>query len=332
MSFNLRKRNFLTLADFNAKEVTYLLDLAAALKEAKYAGTEQPHLLGKNIALIFQKDSTRTRCSFEIAAHDQGAQVTYLGPSGSHFGLTESVKDTARVLGSMFDGIEFRGYHQADAETLAKYAGVPVWNGLTDTDHPTQVLADFLTAKEVLKKDYPELKFAFVGDGQDNVSNALMLGCAVMGMEYHVVTPKQLSPESAVLERAQAIAAETGAKIIVTDDLAGVDGMDVVYGDVWVSMGEPDEVWEERINLLAPYQITMDVLRATNNPEVIFEHCLPSFHNLDTQVGKQLYDKYGLKELEVTDEVFESKHSVVFQEAENRMHTIKAVLVATLGH
>lgn len=332
MAFNLRNRSFLTLADFNTREMTYLLDLAESLKKAKYAGTEGQRLRGKNIALIFEKSSTRTRCAFEVGAKDEGAHVTYLGPSGSHIGHKESVKDTARVLGSMFDGIEYRGFSQRNVETLAKYSGVPVWNGLTDEDHPTQVLADFLTAHEVLKKPYKDIKYAFVGDGQDNVSNALMLGAAVMGMEYHVVTPKELAPAKKVLDRARAIANTTGAKIVVTNDIdEGVKGMDVIATDVWVSMGEPDAVWAERIKLLKPYQVTMDVLRASHNPNVIFEHCLPAFHNTDTEVGKEIEQKFGLKEMEVTDEVFESKYSVVFQEAENRMHTIKAVMVATLG-
>lgn len=332
MAFNLRNRSFLTLADFNTREMEYLLNLSQELKRAKYAGTEQKRLAGKNIALIFEKSSTRTRCAFEVGAKDEGAHVTYLGPSGSHIGHKESVKDTARVLGGMFDGIEYRGFSQRSLETLAKYSGVPVWNGLTDEDHPTQVLADFLTAKEVLKKEYRDIKFAFVGDGQDNVSNALMLGAAVMGMEYHVVSPKELAPKADVLEKAQRIAKKTGAKIVVTDDIkAGVKGMDVIYADVWVSMGEPEDIWAQRIKLLKPYQVTKEVMAATGNPHAIFEHCLPAFHNTDTEVGKQIQSKFGLSEMEVTDEVFEGKQSVVFQEAENRMHTIKAIMVATLG-
>ena len=300
MSFNLRNRSFLTLADFNTREMEYMLNLAEDLKKAKYTGNEGKRLEGKNIALIFFFFFTRTRCSFEVGAKDEGAHVTYLGPSGSHIGHKESVKDTARVLGGMFDGIEYRGFSQRNVEILAKYSGVPVWNGLTDEDHPTQVLADFLTAKEVLKKNYQDIKFAFVGDGQDNVSNALMLGAAVMGMEYHVVTPKELEPTKETLDKANEIAKETGAKIVVTNDIKeGVKGM--------------------------------DVMKATENPNVIFEHCLPAFHNLDTEVGREIEKKFGLKEMEVTDEVFESKHSVVFREAENRMHTIKAVMVATLG-
>ncbi|KRL63034.1 ornithine carbamoyltransferase [Lactobacillus psittaci] len=332
MAFNLRNRSFLTLADFNTREMEYLLNLSEDLKKAKYAGTEQPRLKGKNIALIFEKASTRTRCAFEIGAKDQGAHVTYLGPSGSHIGYKESVKDTARVLGGMFDGIEYRGFSQRSAETLAKYSGVPVWNGLTDEDHPTQVLADFLTAKEVLKKEYRDIKFAFVGDGQDNVSNALMLGSAVMGMEYHVVTPKELNPDPEVLAKANKIAEKTGAKIVVSNDIKeGVKGMDVIYTDVWVSMGEPDEEWERRIKLLTPYRVTKEVMAATENPNAIFEHCLPAFHDTETEVGKKIQKKFGLKEMEVSDEVFESPQSVVFREAENRMHTIKAVMVATLG-
>lgn len=332
MGFNLRNRSYLTLADFNAREVEYLLQLAEDLKRAKYAGTEEPKMKGKNIALIFEKSSTRTRCAFEVGAKDQGAHVTYLGPSGSHIGHKESVKDTARVLGGMFDGIEYRGFSQRSVETLAKYSGVPVWNGLTDEDHPTQVLADFLTAHEVLKKPYQQIKYAFVGDGQDNVSNALMLGAAVMGMEYHVVTPKELEPTKEVLDKAQAIAKDTGAKIVVTNDIKeGVKGMDVVYTDVWVSMGESDDMWKKRIKLLKPYQVTKAVMDATENPKAIFEHCLPAFHNTETEVGKEIEEKYGLSEMEVTEEVFESKQSVVFREAENRMHTIKAVMVATLG-
>lgn len=332
MAFNLRNRSFLTLSDFNTREMEYMLELAEDLKKDKYAGTEQKYLVGKNIALIFGKSSTRTRCAFEVGAKDQGAHVTYLGPSGSHIGKKESVKDTARVLGGMFDGIEYRGFSQRNVEILAEYSGVPVWNGLTDEDHPTQVLADFLTAHEVLKKPYQDIKFAFVGDGQDNVSNALMLGAAVMGMEYHVVTPVELNPTKEFLDKANEIAAKTGAKIVVSNDIkSGVKGMDVIYADVWVSMGEPDEMWKKRIELLQPYQVTKEVMEATENPNAIFEHCLPAFHNLDTDVAKDIEAKFGLTEMEVTDEVFEGPQSVVFREAENRMHTIKAVMVATLG-
>lgn len=330
--FNVRNKNYLTLMDYTPKEVRYLLNLAEDLKKAKYTGTEQPMLEGKNIALIFEKSSTRTRCSFEVAAHDQGAHVTYLGPSGSHMGHKESVKDTARVLGRMFDGIEYRGFSQRTVETLAEYSGVPVWNGLTDEDHPTQVLADFLTAKEILKKDYKDLKFVFVGDGRDNVSNALMIGAAKMGMTYHVVCPKELQPSAELLAKTNEIAQKTGAQIKVFNDIAeGVDQADVIYTDVWVSMGEPDSIWKERINLLRPYQVNRSVLDKTDNPNVIFEHCLPAFHNTETEVGKKISKQFGLNEMEVTDEVFESKNSVVFEEAENRMHTIKAVMVATLA-
>ncbi|MFT9451205.1 ornithine carbamoyltransferase [Liquorilactobacillus ghanensis] len=330
--FNVRNKSYLTLMDYTPRQMEYLLDLSENLKKAKYTGTEQPKLKGKNIALIFEKSSTRTRCSFEVAAHDQGAHVTYLGPSGSHIGHKESVKDTARVLGGMFDGIEYRGFSQRTVETLAKYSGVPVWNGLTDEDHPTQVLADFLTAKEVLKKEYKDIKFAFVGDGQDNVSNALMIGAAKMGMTYHVICPKELNPSKELLQKVEKVAAETGAKIEVFNDIsAGVANMDVIYSDVWVSMGEPDSVWKERIKLLKPYQVNKKVMQLTNNPNAVFEHCLPAFHNTDTEVGKEIFDKYGISEMEVTDEVFESSQSVVFREAENRMHTIKAIMVATLG-
>lgn len=330
--FNLRNRSFLTLLDYSPEEMEFLLQLSEDLKKAKYTGTEQQKLVGKNIALIFEKSSTRTRCAFEVAAYDQGAHVTYLGPTGSHMGKKESVKDTARVLGGMFDGIEYRGFSQRTVETLAKYSGVPVWNGLTDEDHPTQVLADFLTAKEVLKKPYNQIRFTFVGDGQDNVSNALMIGAAIMGMTYHLVCPKELNPEPELMDKVKAIAKKTGATIEVTDNIdEGVRDSDVIYADVWVSMGEPDDVWTKRIKLLSPYQVNKEVMKKTNNPNVIFEHCLPSFHNLETKVGKDIYEKFGLKELEVTDEVFESDASVVFKEAENRMHTIKAVMVATLG-
>lgn len=330
--YNLRNRSFLTLLDFSPKEVEFLLDLSAELKKAKYAGTEQQKLKGKNIALLFEKDSTRTRCAFEVAAYDQGAHVTYLGPSGSQMGKKESIADTARVLGRMYDGIEYRGYSQKTVEDLAKYSGVPVWNGLTDADHPTQVLADFLTAQEHLKKPYNKMVFAYAGDGRNNVANALMIGAAKMGMDFRMVSPKSLFPSKDLLDKCLAAAAETGAKITCTDNVAeGVKGADVIYTDVWVSMGEPDSVWEERINLLKPYQVTMEMLKLTENPNVLFEHCLPAFHDLNTTVGMDIYKKFGLKEMEVTDEVFESKHSVVFDEAENRMHTIKAVMVATLG-
>lgn len=330
--YNLRNRSFLTLLDFSPKEIQFLLDLSANLKKAKYAGTEQQKLKGKNIALLFEKDSTRTRCAFEVAAYDQGAHVTYLGPSGSQMGKKESTADTARVLGRMYDGIEYRGFSQKTVEGLAKYSGVPVWNGLTDADHPTQVLADFLTASEHLKKPYNKMIFAYSGDGRNNVANALMIGAAKMGMDFRIVAPKSLFPAKDLLDKCLAVAAETGAKITCTDNIAeGVKDADIIYTDVWVSMGEPDSVWEERINLLKPYQVNMEMIKLTGNPNVIFEHCLPSFHDVNTNVGMDIYKKFGLKEMEVTDEVFESKFSVVFDEAENRMHTIKAVMVATLG-
>lgn len=330
--FNLRNRSFLTLMDFTPKEINFMLDLAAELKRAKYAGTEQQKLKGKNIVLLFEKDSTRTRCSFEVAAHDQGAHVTYLGPTGSQMGKKESIPDTARVLGRMYDGIEYRGYAQSTVEDLAKYSGVPVWNGLTDADHPTQVLADFLTAKEHLDKPYNKMVFAYAGDGRNNVANALMIGAVKMGMDFRMVSPKELFPAQELLAKCEEVAKETGAKITCTDNVAeGVKNADVIYTDVWVSMGEPDEVWESRIKQLKPYQVNMDMIKATGNEKVLFEHCLPAFHDLKTKVGKDIHEKFGLTEMEVTDEVFESKHSVVFDEAENRMHTIKAVMVATLG-
>ncbi|MEX3500357.1 ornithine carbamoyltransferase [Staphylococcus capitis] len=329
---NLRNRSFLTLLDFSQKEVEFLLNLAEDLKHAKYIGNEKPMLKNKNIALLFEKDSTRTRCSFEVAAHDQGANVTYLGPTGSQMGKKETAKDTARVLGGMYDGIEYRGFSQRIVETLAEFSGVPVWNGLTDEDHPTQVLADFLTAKEVLKKDYSEINFTYVGDGRNNVAKALMQGAAIMGMNFHLVCPQELNPTDELLNRCKRIADENGGNILITDDIdKGVKDSDVIYTDVWVSMGEPDEVWQERLKLLEPYRVNKELMDKTGNPNVIFEHCLPSFHNTDTKIGKQIYEQYGISEMEVTDEVFESKASVVFQEAENRMHTIKAVMVATLG-
>lgn len=329
---NLRNRSFLTLLDFSQKEVEFLLNLSEDLKRAKYAGIEQQKLKGKNIALIFEKDSTRTRCAFETAAYDQGAHVTYLGPTGSQMGKKESAKDTARVLGGMYDGIEYRGFSQRTVEELAKYSGVPVWNGLTDEDHPTQVLADFLTAKEVLKKPYHEINFTYVGDGRNNVANALMQGAAIMGMTFHLVCPKELNPTDELLNRCKEIAAKNGGEILVTDDIdEGVKGSDVIYTDVWVSMGEPDEVWEKRIKLLEPYRVTKEMMEKTGNPRAIFEHCLPSFHDTETKIGKEIQEKYGLTEMEVADVVFESEQSVVFQEAENRAHTIKAVMVATLG-
>ncbi len=333
MAFNLRNRNFLKLLDFTPKEIQHLLDLSADLKKAKYAGYEQPRLSGKNIALIFEKSSTRTRCAFEVAAFDQGANVTYLGPSGSQIGHKESMKDTARVLGRMYDGIEYRGFGQSIVEELGKYAGVPVWNGLTDEFHPTQILADFLTMQEYAEgKQLNQIKFAYLGDARNNMGNSLMVGAAKMGMEIRLVAPKQFWPEDTLVTQSQEIASQTGAKIILTEDVTtGVEGCDFLYTDVWVSMGEAPEAWDERVALMTPYQINMNVIKATNNPNVKFMHCLPAFHNDETALGKEIAEKYGMNGLEVTDEVFESDYSIVFDEAENRMHTIKAIMVATLG-
>ena len=332
MAFNLRNRHFLKELDFTPQEIKFFLDLAFELKKSKYAGTEQPRLKGKNIALIFEKDSTRTRCAFEVAALDQGAQVTYLGPSGSQIGKKESMKDTARVLGRMYDGIEYRGYAQSTVEDLAKYSGVPVWNGLTNEFHPTQMLADFMTMMEHIDKPLNQVSFAFMGDAKNNVGNSLMVGAAKMGMDFRAVAPKSCQPDAALVAQCIEIAKETGAKITVTDNVEeGVKGCDFLYTDVWVSMGEPAEVWAERIKLLKPYQVNMDAMKKTSNPNVKFLHCLPAFHNRETVVGEDIFQKFGLDGLEVTDDVFESKMSVVFDEAENRLHTIKAVMVATLG-
>ncbi len=332
MAFNLRNRNFLKLLDFTPKEIKYLLELSADLKKAKYAGTEQQKLKGKNIALIFEKDSTRTRCAFEVAVNDQGGHVTYLGPSGSQIGNKESMKDTARVLGRMYDGIEYRGYGQSIVEELGKYAGVPVWNGLTNEFHPTQILADFLTMMEHSDKPLHQVTFAYLGDARNNMGNSLMIGAAKMGMDFRAVAPKEVQPTDELVAMAREIAKETGAKITVTDNVAeGVKGCDFLYTDVWVSMGEPAEVWEKRINLLKPYQINKQVMDATGNPNVKFMHCLPAFHNLETKVGRDIHAKFGIDSMEVTEEVFESPASIVFDEAENRLHTIKAIMVATLG-
>ena len=332
MAFNLRNRNFLKLLDFTPEEIKYLLTLAADLKKAKYTGTEQPWLKGKNIALIFEKDSTRTRCSFEVAAHDQGAHVTYLGPSGSQIGKKESMKDTARVLGRMFDGIEYRGFTQATVEELAEYAGVPVWNGLTNEFHPTQILADFLTMMEHVDKPLNQVTYAYLGDARYNMGNSLMVGGAKMGMDVRIIAPSQLQPNPELIASCKEIAAETGARVTVTDNVAeGVKGCDFLYTDVWVSMGEPQEVWKERIDLVLPYQVNKKVMEETGNPNCKFMHCLPAFHNLETSIGRDVYKQFGLEALEVTEEVFESPHSIVFDEAENRMHTIKAIMVATLG-
>ena len=332
MAFNLRNRNFLKLLDFTPKEIKYMLDLAADLKKAKYAGTEQPRLKGKNIALIFEKTSTRTRCAFEVAAYDQGAHVTYLGPSGSQIGVKESMKDTARVLGRMYDGIEYRGFGQKVVEELAEYAGVPVWNGLTNEFHPTQILADFLTMMEHSDKPLNKITFAYMGDSRYNMANSLMVGGAKMGMDVRIIAPKQLQPDAALIATCKEVAKETGAKVTITDNVAeGVKGCDFLYTDVWVSMGEPKEVWEERIKLLLPYQVNKKAMELTGNKNCKFMHCLPAFHNLETEVGRDVHKQFGLEALEVTEDDFESEHSIVFDEAENRMHTIKAVMVATLG-
>ncbi|CAL9401886.1 MULTISPECIES: ornithine carbamoyltransferase [Streptomyces] len=328
----LAGRHFLKEVDFTAEEFRGLLELAAELKAAKRAGAETPYLRGKNIALIFEKTSTRTRCAFEVAAADQGASTTYLDPSGSQMGHKESVKDTARVLGRMYDGIEYRGDSQAKVEELAAFAGVPVFNGLTDDWHPTQMLADVLTMTEHSDKPLTEIAFAYLGDARFNMGNSYLVTAALLGMDVRIVAPKTYWPAQEVIDRARELAAASGARITLTEEIAeGVAGADFVATDVWVSMGEPKEVWGERIAALAPYAVTMDVLRATGNPDIGFLHCLPAFHDLGTAVGRDVYEAHGLESLEVTDEVFESAHSLVFDEAENRMHTIKAVLVATLG-
>jgi len=332
MPFNLRNRHFLKLLDFTPQEIGSLLDLSADLKKAKYNGTEQPRLQGKNIALIFEKSSTRTRCAFEVAAHDQGASVTYLGPSGSQIGHKETMKDTARVLGRMYDGIEYRGFGQAIVEELAAFAGVPVWNGLTDEFHPTQVLADLQTMQEHCDKSLRDIAFAYLGDARNNMGNSLMVGAAQMGMDFRAVAPKAVQPSEDLVARAREIAVDTGARITLTEDVKqGVEKCDFLYTDVWVSMGEPDSVWRERIELLRPYQVNAEAMTATGNPDVKFMHCLPAFHNRETKVGQKIYEKFGLESMEVTEDVFESKASIVFDEAENRMHTAKAVMVATLG-
>lgn len=329
---NLKQRHFLRLMDFTPNEIQYLLDLSAKLKADKKAGREVPTMKGKNIALIFEKSSTRTRCAFEVAAFDQGANVSYIGPSGSQIGHKESMKDTARVLGRMYDGIQYRGYGQELVEILADHSGVPVWNGLTDEFHPTQILADFLTMIEHSDKPLNQIKLAYLGDARNNMGNSFVEGAALMGVDLRLVAPKQFFPEQALLDEVAEMAAKTGAKITCTEDVAaGVKDVDFVYTDVWVSMGEPESAWEARINLMKPYQVNADLMKLTGNPNVKFLHCLPAFHDDQTTVGKEIAAKYGMNGLEVTDEVFESEASIVFDEAENRMHTIKAVMVATLG-
>jgi ornithine carbamoyltransferase len=331
-AIDLRGRHFLTLNDFSAEEITYLLDLAAELKAAKKEGREEQRLVGREIALIFEKDSTRTRCAFEVAAYDQGAHVTFIGPSGSHMGHKETVKDTARVLGRMYDAIEYRGFAETTADALAQWAGVPVYNGLTDEWHPTQILADFLTMREHIDKPLGEVAFCYLGDARFNMADTYLIGGAKLGMDVRIAAPKSLWPDDEVLDLTRGFAEQSGAKISVTEDVReAVEGCDVLLTDVWVSMGEPKEVWAERIELLRPYQVNSDVMAMTGNPDAKFMHCLPAFHNTDTEAGKQIFEDHGMDALEVTEEVFESDASVVFDEAENRMHTIKAVMVATVG-
>lgn len=332
MTINLRSRNFLKLLDFTPREIKFLLDLAFDLKKAKYACTEQPRLKGKNIALIFEKASTRTRCAFEAAAFDQGARVTYLGPEGSHIGMKETMKDTARVLGRMYDGIEYRGFGQEIVEELAKYAGVPIWNGLTNEYHPTQVLADLMTMMEHSDKPLNKISFCYCGDARYNMGNSLMVGSAKMGMDFRVAAPKKYFPAQGLVDKCLEIAKETGARILLTENVdEAVKDVDYLYTDVWLSMGEDPKLWDERIREMLPYQVNKNMIEKTGNPQVKFLHCLPAFHNKDTKVGKEVFMKYGLEGMEVTEDVFESGASIVFDEAENRLHTIKAVMVATLG-
>jgi ornithine carbamoyltransferase len=332
MPFNLRNRSFLKELDFTPEELRFLLRLSADLKTAKYAGYERPCLSGKDVAMIFEKTSTRTRTAFEVAAKDQGAHVTYLEPSGSQIGHKESMKDTARVLGRTFDAIEYRGFGQDKVETLAQYAGVPVWNGLTDEYHPTQILADVLTMTEHCPKNLEEIAFCYLGDARNNMGNSLMVGGCKFGMDVRLCAPRDLWPQDDLVETCRAIAKETGARLTLTEDVdEGVSDVDFLYTDVWVSMGEAKSVWKERIELLTPYQVNESVVARTGNPNVKFMHCLPAFHNRDTTVGEEIFQQYGMDGLEVTDAVFESEHSIVFDQAENRVHTIKAVMVATLG-
>jgi len=332
MSYNLRNRSFLKLLDFTPGEIKYLLDLSAELKKAKKTGTERQMLKGKNIVLIFEKASTRTRCAFEVAAFDQGARVTYIGPSGSQIGQKESMKDTARVLGRMYEGIEYRGFGQDIVEELAKYSGVPVWNGLTDEFHPTQILADLLTMIEHSDKPLNQISFCYLGDARNNMGNSLMVGASKMGMDFRAAAPAKCQPAKELVDKCLEIAKTTGAKITFTENVdEAVKGADFLYTDVWVSMGEPDSAWEDRIKLLKPYQVNMDVIKKTGNPNVKFLHCLPAFHNRETKIGEDIYQKFGLDGMEVTEDVFESELSIAFDQSENRLHTIKAVMVATLG-
>jgi len=332
MTVNLKNRSLLTLLDFTKDEINYLLDLSADLKKAKYSHSESQHLKGKNIALIFEKTSTRTRCAFEVAASDQGAHTVYITPSASQLGHKESIEDSARVFARMFDAIEYRGFSQKIVETLAEYSKKPVWNGLTNEFHPTQALADLLTIREHSSKKIQDVKFAFLGDIHSNTCNSLMVIASKLGMDFRLVGPKELSPDAKLVERCREIAKESGAKILITSDVAeGVKDCDFVYTDVWVSMGEPHEVWRQRINLLKSYQVNSKVMELTGNKNVKFLHCLPAFHDIKTKTGKEIYDKFHLDCMEVTNEVFESEASIVFDQAENRLHTIKAVMVATLG-
>lgn len=332
MAFNLHGRSLLNMQDFVPRDIRFLLDLSAELKRAKYAGTEVPRLNGKNIALIFEKTSTRTRCAFEVAVHDQGGHVTYIDSSSSQLGRKESLKDTARVLGRLYDGIEYRGFHQSTVEDLAQYSHVPVWNGLTDEFHPTQILADLLTMEEFAEKPLHELSFCYVGDARFNMGNSLLIGGVQMGMDVRIAAPRALWPDDKLVAQMRTLAEQTGAVITITDDpLDAVKGVDFIYTDVWVSMGESMDVWGERIELLKPYQVNTALMKATGKPRTRFMHCLPAYHNLETETGREIQERFGMSELEVTDEVFESDASIVFSQAENRMHTIKAVLVATLG-
>lgn len=330
--YNLRNRHFLKLLDFTPKDIKFLLELSIDLRKAKYDGTERRLLSEKSICLIFEKPSTRTRCAAEVAAHDQGARVTYIASSGSQIGQKESMKDTARVLGRMYDAILYRGYGQHLVDELAQYSGVPVYNGLTDEFHPTQVLADLLTMMETAEKPLHDVKFCYLGDARNNMGNELLVGAAKMGMDFRAASPKQLQPNEELVKQVQSIAKETGAKIMLTDNIQeAVKGCDFLYTDVWVSMGEPESVWGERIKLLKPFQVNAKAMEMTGNPHVKFLHCLPSFHNRETKVGEKIYQEFGIDGMEVSDDVFESEASIVFDQAENRVHTIKAVMVATLG-
>jgi ornithine carbamoyltransferase len=332
MAFNLNNRSLLDLQDFSPQEVKFLIDLAAELKQSKYAGNEIPRLKGKNIALIFEKASTRTRCAFEVAVHDQGGHVTYIDPASSQMGHKESLKDTARVLGRMYDGIEYRGFHQSVVEELAKYSHVPVWNGLTDESHPTQILADLLTMREFGEKPLHQISVCYCGDARFNMGCSLLVGCTQMGMDLRIASPTEFQPPKELLEIMYLLAARTGARITLdTDPIKAAFGVDFIYTDVWVSMGEAEEVWKTRIDALMPYQVNADLMFASGNPRTRFMHCLPAFHNKDSEIGQHIFDEYGLDALEVTDEVFESDASIVFDQAENRLHTIKAVLVATFS-